>query len=169
MNSNTRLEVETEVDTYEHLGAIYLTAVPGQRGSNGEREWIVFKNDDEANDAAVERVRDDLENEPEIFESGFIWEYLNTDNFEEYVRSSAESLASDTDEEDLVSMGYLEGEDEDGNEIEEHSEDEIEKAREEYAESMAGDDMSGGPIHYFENHIWAARCIERSDKRSWNR
>lgn len=63
------LGVKTKVRTYsyyEDLGALALESIEGE-ANNGEREWIVFPDSKTAEKAAVQHVRDDLEDEPGIF------------------------------------------------------------------------------------------------------
>jgi hypothetical protein len=48
----------------------------GSRADNGESEWIVFETQDEAEKYAIERVEEDLENEPELFNQDFLQQHL---------------------------------------------------------------------------------------------
>ena len=45
----------------------------------GHKDWIVMRNDDEFDDAAVEVVKNDLQESPENFEPNFIRSHINMD------------------------------------------------------------------------------------------
>ena len=72
------LGVKTKVRSYEYYeehGAIALESTTGV-ANNGEREWIVFENSDDAKDAAKAKVKEDLENEPGIFIQNWLQNFI---------------------------------------------------------------------------------------------
>ena len=60
---------------YEEHGAIALESTTGV-ANNGEREWIVFENSDDAEQAAKAKVKEDLENEPEMFTQSWLQNFI---------------------------------------------------------------------------------------------
>lgn len=149
------LEVQTEYmryDYYDRLGGFALKAVPdGAEGSNGESEWIIFKNDEDAHYAAVAKVKDDIEVNPDIMSADFLSSYIDPlSNFDELASEEGARFAEDLEVDDLVEHGYLEAEDEDGNPIEEYTDEELEEARSQAAESYEEDILHEGPVRYFQ-------------------
>jgi len=70
------VEVKRSSDSWvEDYDGITFESTSG-RGSNGESEWIVFKNYDDAERYAIARVRQDLEVEPEIFTPSWLENYI---------------------------------------------------------------------------------------------
>jgi len=92
---------------YERLGGFHIKSLHGAECENGESEWIVFRNDDEARDAAIAYVKSDLEDDPGNFNEGFIVDHLNADNFEAEVREDAEEGRLDYGAEDFQQLGYI--------------------------------------------------------------
>lgn len=68
---------EMEVAEEENFGIDYYE-VESEDGSasNGEREWMVFTDSDEAKSYAIEDVREMLEDEPELFNQDFIQQFM---------------------------------------------------------------------------------------------
>ena len=95
------LEVQTEIvdyDYYGNLGALSLEAVRDTKGNNGEREWIVFEDSEKAEEAALAKVKEDLENEPELFVQEWLVGMLD--------REQAKSFFSDVYDEFNTSYAY---------------------------------------------------------------
>jgi len=77
-----KLDVQTERKGNYHLqvqnagkDGFSLLAIKGE-GSNGEREWMVFKDHQAAREAAVEEARRMLDEMPQSFNDSFIQNYL---------------------------------------------------------------------------------------------
>lgn len=94
-----RLEIEewphsisnTKMYQVEHKG------VMGDYGRAEDREYYVVENDDAVEEEALARVKQDLENEPEIFNQSFIESHLD----EEKLRRELESDVQNSNEERL--------------------------------------------------------------------
>lgn len=68
-----RMEVKVHQGSYsfyENLGATFYEA--DGKGVNNESEWIVFRNRSQARQAAIEKIKQDLREEPEIFNDSFM-------------------------------------------------------------------------------------------------
>jgi len=84
----------TKMYQVEHKG------VMGDYGRREDREYYVVENDDAAEEEALARVKQDLENEPEIFNQSFIESHIDT----ERLRRDLESDVQNMREEDLRDM-----------------------------------------------------------------
>jgi hypothetical protein len=95
--------VFSDYDYYEELGAVAMKSVEG-KGSNDESEWIVFQNSDVAYDAAISRVKDDLENEPELFTQDWLQNYIEiSDNDKSMIaQEEADAYLDGMDEETIL-------------------------------------------------------------------
>jgi hypothetical protein len=94
----------------------------GSRADNGESEWLVFETEAEAERYALERVEEDLENEPEIFNQDFLTQFMEiTDTDRRIIASEeADSLYDDMKDREIRDeaeragitddLEYLEGE-----------------------------------------------------------
>lgn len=162
-----QLDVRTkyrEYEYYENLGAIALESTTGE-ANNGESEWIVFENEDAAERAAIEHVRDDLDSNPEIFTQSWLENFINEEGFESYVREDVENYAYDAiDEDDLIRLEYLEERfDDEGNETP-NTERDISAARERYINDDVREKVRHGPFAFFREiygeHEAATRAIE---------
>jgi len=70
------LGVKTKVSAYgNEEDSFNLESTTGE-GSNGEREWAIFKNEDEARSAAITQVKEDLENEPILFNQNWLQNFI---------------------------------------------------------------------------------------------
>ena len=86
------LEVQTEVPEYA-LGstdALSLVSTSGA-GNNNESEWIVFEDSEKAESAALARVTEDLENEPEMFTQSWLQYYLEITDTDRRIIAGEES------------------------------------------------------------------------------
>ena len=61
----------------------------------GHKEWIVMRNDDEFNAAAVEGVRNDLQESPEIFEPNFLRSHIDMDRLKRDLSSDLSDSNTD--------------------------------------------------------------------------
>lgn len=156
------LGVKTEVSSYayyEELGALALESKTGA-GSNGEREWIVFENAEAAEDVAKSKIKEDLENEPYIFNQGWLLSQIDEEAaelvfrkiYDESNREYAEGIMDESSEEytnrlaeEMVERGIIsedEGRDEDF---------ELESKIDLFVENITQDQIdegSGGYEHY---------------------
>lgn len=150
------LNIETEVKPYDYfnnLNGFYLVSTSGE-ANNEESEWIIFRNEDSAEQAALSVVRDDLEEEPGLFNPDWISNHLDEDRTREFAEEDSEQYYNDIETEsdddygnrliaELVSEGYLD--------VEDIKDDEkIESAKQNAIGSMTDDKMSGGSLGYFE-------------------
>ncbi|MDD5454006.1 MAG: hypothetical protein PHW62_00700 [Candidatus Ratteibacteria bacterium] len=113
------LGVKTKLSNYQYytdLGAIALESTEGE-GSNGEREWIVFKDEDDAREAAKAKVKEDLENEPEVFTQSWLQNFITVYDTDKRIIAGeeADSQIEGMDDEELVKEAGL---DEEWNDLE---------------------------------------------------
>lgn len=96
------LEVE-EVDYISEstFGRGYM--FEGDRASNGESEWIVFMDMDDAENEAIEQVEYDLEDEPETFNKSFLKNHLYITETDKRLIANEEAdfIVDDLDEDEL--------------------------------------------------------------------
>jgi hypothetical protein len=71
-------------------GDAYTVSIHG-----GHREWIVMRDDDEFETAAVEGVKDDLRESPENFEPNFIQNHIDMDRLRRELSSDVSSSNED--------------------------------------------------------------------------
>ena len=64
------------VDDGGLYGPATMQAVDGE-GSNGEREWAVYRDSDNAEQAAIARVTEDMNDDPPMFTESFIQQYIS--------------------------------------------------------------------------------------------
>ena len=78
-------------------GTVYEITIRG--GKNG-KEWSVVADEDQMDELATEVVKQDLEDEPEIFEQSFIEQHINMDRLRRELESDVLAMAK----EDLTEM-----------------------------------------------------------------
>lgn len=72
--------------------------------------WVIFKNCDDAFDAAYNKVYEQLEKEPDRFEDDFIIRHIRDRSWEEYVDRSASASAGDISVGDMLDIGLIDQE-----------------------------------------------------------
>ena len=135
------LEVQTEIvdyDYYGNLGALSLEAVRDTKGNNGEREWIVFEDDEKAEEAALSKVKEDLENESEIFTQSWLQYYIEITDTDRRIIAGEESdnRVENMEDEEVTQEAGIDDPDEAREALQEKYYDEMYKALED-------------PINYF--------------------
>jgi len=84
------------------------------RGSNGESEWMVFKSWKDAEKYAFEYVKEQLEDEPGIFNQKWLSNYLTVPDADQIGQEEADSYVGDLDvnrdREDILRLADLESE-----------------------------------------------------------
>lgn len=99
------LGVKTKLSAYGNDDEFQLTleSTTG-KGSNGEREWTVFKNEDEARSAAKAQVKQDLENEPGIFTQSWLQKFITISDTDKRIIAGeeADSQIEDMDDKELL-------------------------------------------------------------------
>ena len=111
------LDVDTEMKGAYHLQVqgtgkgVSLIAKDGQEGSNGEREWMVFKDRSEAKEAAIDEVYRNLENRPQHFRDRFLrsFIYVPDDTANQIAKEDARALYEGHDEEEIVEEAHAHG------------------------------------------------------------
>lgn len=78
---------------YESFGAGTVWSINVARG--GHKEWHVVADDDVANALAIEIVKQDLEQEPELFEKSFIENHIDTKALKDALWSDVHSMTYD--------------------------------------------------------------------------
>lgn len=74
-----------------------LRTVDGEKGSNGEREWMVLKDRSAAKEAAISEVMNNLEQRPQTFNDSFLYNYL-------YISDPDRRMLADEEARDTVRM-----------------------------------------------------------------
>lgn len=166
-----KLGVKTRVVSYPYYNdydALALESISGT-ANNGEREWIVFENEDVAEKTAVAKVREDLENEPYLFSSSFIENHIDEENLNDTLRSDVEEssrsyyddISSEDDDtygnrqiRELIEGGYLDEREtwnNKDNTAEKYQEaNDYDEALEKAIDSMTDDKLSNGGIEYLK-------------------
>lgn len=166
-----QLGVKTRVTDYSYYtdkGALSLESISGE-ANNGESEWIVFKDYDTAEKVAINKVREDLEDDPNLFSQDWLQNYIDDERLkndleydvEEEARSYYEDIANEYDSEygnrqirELVEGGYLdeiEDLDEDGDIAEQYENlSNYDSALEDAISDMAKDKLSDGGVEYLK-------------------
>ena len=102
-------ELDVDVDELKikesHLGSfgvgtVYEITIRG----GGHKEWMVVENSDQEEELAVEIVKQDLEEEPELFEKSFIESHINMDRLrrdltDDVLNNNIETLQDRSDDE----------------------------------------------------------------------
>ena len=108
------VSVEEDADDFfNEQNGLVLIATEGA-GSNGERKWVIFRNQVKADTAAMNRVKNDIENDPTTFDSNFIFDHVGADDFREYLNADYEETCADMELEDLLAYVDVSVEDWDG-------------------------------------------------------
>ncbi len=120
----TKLAVKTVKRTYkyyEELGALALESTSGE-ANNGEKEWIIFKDQEAAEEAAIAHVKYDLEEEPEIFNQDWLLSQIDDkaaestfrEIYDDWNSGYAHDIMSEDDDEytnrlasEMVSVGII--------------------------------------------------------------
>ena len=133
----------------------------------GRRSWLVMEDEDGAESLAVAVVKQDLENEPEIFNRDFIEQHIDTDRLRRDLTSDVESMTYDDlreyDAEDFWREAERYGmdapeEDEDGD-LPEPEDGDIETLAEKITEDRLAD-----PIAYLEDIYGREEAIAQAIK-----
>lgn len=166
-----KLGVKTRVVSYPYYDdydGLALESISGT-ANNGEREWIVFENEDVAEKTAVAKVKEDLENEPYLFSPSFLEDHIDMDNLNDTLRSdideSSRNYYDDISNEDddtygnrqireLVEGGYLDEREtwnNKDNTAEKYEEaNDYDDALEKAISSMTDDSLSEGGVEYLK-------------------
>lgn len=75
--------------------------------------YVVCKSDDDAEAAATNQVREDMDNEPELFNQDFLTSYIDEEHLRDQLSSDVEEMIRETPD----SYGWEAGQDADGNEL----------------------------------------------------
>jgi len=160
------LGVKTKTGSYEYyedLDAIALKSKTGKKANNGEREWIVFKNQESADEAAKHKIRDDLETEPSLFSQDWLLSQIDDEKAErvfreiynEWNRSYATDIKDESSNEytnrlaeELVERGLIS--EEEGKDEKFDIENKIDEMVEKMTQSQI-DEGNGGFEHYKGN------------------
>jgi hypothetical protein len=92
------LKIENSHLTDFDTGTVYRIYFRGSR--TGSQEWYVVTNDEQEHELAVAIVKQDLEQEPEVFDQGFIERHIDTDRLSRELESDVQTQR----EEDLREM-----------------------------------------------------------------
>lgn len=135
-------------DDYFTLEAI------GTSGNNGESEWIIYKDNDAAEYAAKQRIREDLEENPEYFNKEFILRHakMTPTNIGVIANDEADSYYTDMDESEVLRIGEdLQLRIGDGEEDDEENFDDIKTQLIEIRAEEIRTQLEDNPLSYFED------------------
>ena len=143
-------------------GTVY--EVSAGRGT-GRREWYVVENEDAEYDLAIEIVKQDLEQEPEIFEQSFIEQHINMSRLKrnlepDVLDSNIERLRDEAPEDfwrEYERAGFEAPEEDEDGDLPEPSEEEIE----ELAEHQTDEEMKD-PMQYLEDMFGREDAVKKA-------
>lgn len=112
---------KSNYEYYESLGAIAFEKTKELENSNTrESEWIVFESEEDAENAAKEKVQEDLENEPYLFTKEWLSNHITISENDKNSLASEEAdyiIESMSDDEIIEEAGLSETYDELNNEL----------------------------------------------------
>ena len=74
---------------------------------NNNTEWTIYKSEDEAREAALERVRQDLRHEPENYFQPWLQNHINLERLKNHLREEAREIEWLLDMEEEEQVAYL--------------------------------------------------------------
>lgn len=128
--------------------------------------YVIFKDDDSAEEAALRYVKDMLENEPELFNQSFIESHIDDKKLKEWVYdaemedSYADDLAEDDPEQfwrEAEGWGIEPDEEDEDGEMPDPEEDDIEALKEAIAK-----DRSKNPMSYLEDIYGRDEAVKKA-------
>jgi len=136
--------------------------------SLGRKEWYVVESSDQERELALEIVKQDLENEPEIFNQSFIEQHINIARLKRDLESDVmdghmDRLSDEADRhpddfwDEYERAGFDAPEEDDDGEREEPSQTEIE----ELAEHQTNEDLSD-PMRYLEDMLGREDAVKKA-------
>lgn len=138
------LEVTVEESRYDSTNGLGWTieSVSG-KASNRETQWIVFDKEENAEKLALDKVTQDLEDEPETFNIDFIKEYLYLTNTDQRLiaQEDADFRIEDRDVDEIVDMVDKESEYSDMQEELEELQNELDEIQSFYDDESNYDEM----------------------------
>jgi hypothetical protein len=158
VTAHRELQEVEGVDIAITEGGAYTTGVSMEshtKGRSGETEWVVFANDEDAEQAAIDQVKDDLDANPDYFNEDFITQFIFISDTDRRIMAGdeADSRMEGMDEREILeSTGNEQDYDEAsevGNEIE--MERILEEAKEQLQEKYYDEIYAAldDPIQYF--------------------
>jgi len=148
---------ESEIEEVKELFSELTDAVRSMdfENSNIEGEWAIYEDEGQAEEAARERVREDLEDEPELFNQDWLKQfYILTDTDKRLLAQDLSSMSAE-DLSDQEACEYV-GMEAQYEEAELNGEDTTslgDEAREKFEEQLYEDHLANledDPIHYLE-------------------
>jgi hypothetical protein len=99
LNEAEGTNFDLDEDRGPEAGAELMEEVSYMILRQGDRDYYVFRDDDEAEKYATEQVTDDLENYPENFNQSFIEGHVNTERLDDLLWSDVENMRREDYEE----------------------------------------------------------------------
>lgn len=102
----SKLKIDDSMDANIEEGHAYLVE------EDGNEEWRIFKDHETAENYAVEQVKSDLENEPEMFTQSFLERYLYVGETDKHMiaNEAASNYVDDLEEERVINEANMEDE-----------------------------------------------------------
>ncbi len=153
----TDLEAEdVELCRYEETPYGYGLCFEASYANNGESEWMVFADYDDAEVEATEIVKNDLEDEPSIFNQDWLqnFTYISDTDIRLLAGEESEAYADDMDDYEFVEWANVEDDYESAEELGDTRQMQkiVDEAREAYIEDRYGyikDQLDRDPMGYF--------------------
>jgi phage pi2 protein 07 len=131
--------------------------------TDGSEEYMVFENDDDAEDYAIMRVKEDLEENPEYFNQDFLMEHIDGEDFfqgiyDEYNYGYATDIKSESGDtyanrliDEMVEWDIMDIEEAESDDAEEIAEDRID----DFVSALTSDQISvgNGGYDYYEDNF----------------
>lgn len=137
--------------------------------SDGDAEYMVYQTEDDAETDAIERVREDLEENPEYFNQDWLMSYIDAGDFfeqifEEWNLGYADDIESESSSkyanrliEEMVEWDVMSEDEADSDEAEEIAD----NRKYDFAEALTQDQLSQGNdgFDYYENNFGREEAI----------
>ena len=127
-------------------------------------DYIFFENDDVAEEEAIERVKEDLENDPDMFSKDWLMGHIEPMDPDTIASEQADSDIDGIDDKEILELADMEEEYDEMIEKEdlEGAEEVVEKAKEKYRDERYEDileQVENNPIEYFEEFGYSVETM----------
>lgn len=136
--------------------------------SDGNEEYMVFESESEAEDYAIQRVREDLEENPEYFNQDWLSNYIDGNDFfqnvyDEWNNSYANDIQSERGStyenrliDEMVEWDIMSEEEAESDDAEEIAEDRID----DFVSALTSDQMDNGGFDYYVDNFGQAEAMK---------
>lgn len=136
--------------------------------TDGNEEYMVFESESEAEDYAIQRVREDLEENPEYFNQDWLSNYIDGNDFfqnvyDEWNNSYANDIQSERGStyenrliDEMVEWDIMSEEEAESDDAEEIAEDRID----DFVSALTSDQMDNGGFDYYVDNFGQAEAMK---------